>query len=181
MSFAGVLDQNWTVSQQRLLALEGTDTEARVTGTFDSQGGVSALRVGVARRLSPSLAVGASVGTYMGNVTRRFTRSFDSLEVETSVPDFQTGGAWDYSGLTASLGATMDVPGVARVSASWSLGGSLEASPSSGTEGRGLSMGMPSEYRLGGTALLSDQLSLSAGLLFLLLCTPVLIAEASAS
>jgi hypothetical protein len=166
VSFAGVLDQNWSASQQRLLTLEGSGTQARVTDSFESEGGVSALRVGVARRLAPSLAVGASVGTYLGNVERRFTRSFDSLEVETTVPEFRTGGAWDYTGFIASLGATVDLPQVARISASYSFGGDLRASPTSATDGAGITLGMPSEFRLGGSALLSDQLALSAGIFY---------------
>jgi hypothetical protein len=163
LSFSGVLDQNWSVSQERVLTLEGSGTEARVTDLFDSEGGVSTLRLGVARRIAPSLAVGASVGTYIGNVTRRFARSFDSLEVETSVPAFQTGGVWDYSGFVASVGSTVDLSSVGRVSASISLGGDLKASPTSDSDGSGVTIGMPTEFRVGGSALLSEQFSLTAG------------------
>lgn len=167
LAFNGVMDQTWTVTQERLLTLEGAaGTQARVTDTFESDGGVSALRLGLARRLSPQLAVGATVGTYMGSLTRRFTRSFDSLEVETGVPDFQIGGFWDYSGFIASVGATVDLGSVARVSGSWSLGGELEADPSTDTDGGSLAVSMPSELRFGGSALLSDRLNLSAGILF---------------
>lgn len=166
LSFTGVMDQSWSASQQRLLTLEGTGTQARVTDSFSSDGGVSALRLGVARRLSPALSVGLTAGTYLGNVTRRFTRSFDSLEVETAVPDFVIGGAWDYSGFLASAGVAADLGEVARVSASWSLGGDLKASPTAATEGAALTLSMPSEYRLGGTAILSERLLLTAGALF---------------
>jgi hypothetical protein len=166
LAFTGVLDQTWNVSQERLLTLEGTGTQARVTDSFESRGGVSALRLGLARRVSPRLAVGATVGTYLGNVTRVFTRSFDSLEVETDVPDYRIGGAWDYSGFTATVGAALDVVGVARVAGSVSLGGNLEASPTSDTDGSGLTVGMPSELRLGGTALLSERLRLNAGVVY---------------
>lgn len=166
LSFSGVMDQTWNVSQERLLTLEGSGTQARVTDLFESEGGVSALRLGVARRLSPRLAVGANVGTYMGTVTRRFTRSFDSLEVETSVPDYQIGGLWEYSGFIASLGATLELGGVARVSGSFSTGGDLQADPSDDTDGGSLAVNMPSEFRAGASALLSEELNLSAGLVY---------------
>lgn len=166
LSFSGVMDQTWNVSQERLLTLEGSGTQARVTDLFESEGGISALRLGLARRLSPQLAVGANVGTYMGTVTRRFTRSFDSLEVETSVPDYQIGGFWEYSGFIASLGATLDLGGVARVSGSYALGGDLQADPSDDTEGGPLTVNMPSEFRVGASALLSEELNLSAGVVY---------------
>lgn len=166
LAFNGIMDQTWAASQERLLTLEGTGTQARVTDTFDSRGGVSSLRVGVARRLSPQLSLGLTAGTYLGSVTRRFNRSFDSLEVETDVPDFLIGGAWDYSGFVASAGATADLGEVARISASYTMGGDLKASPAEGTEGSGLSLAMPAEYRVGGTALLSDRLRLNAGVMY---------------
>lgn len=166
LAFAGVLDQTWTASQERVLTLEGgPGTQARVTDTFESKGGVSALRLGLARRLSPQFAVGATVGTYMGSLTRQFTRSFDSLEVETSVPDYEIGGFWEYSGFIASLGATAELGGIARVSGSYSLGGELSADPTSDTDGGALAVSMPSEFRIGASAMLSDRLNLSAGVL----------------
>lgn len=164
VSLSGVMDQNWEASEERLLTLEGSGTQARVTDRFVSEGGVSTLRLGVARRLSPTLSVGVNVGTYMGDLTRRFARTFDSLEVETSVPPFQIGGNWDYSGFTAVAGAALDVPGIARISGSYTLGGDLKANPTAGTDGSGLTLPMPAQYRVGGTAILSDRLFLNLGL-----------------
>ena len=166
LSFTGVLDQNWSVSQEQLLTLEGSGAQARVTDSFNSSGGVSALRIGLARRLSPALSLGVTAGTYLGNVTRRFSRSFDSLEVETDVPDFVIGGAWDYSGFIATAGASVDVGQIARISASYSLGGDLKASPTDATDGAALTMSLPGEYRVGGTALLSERLMISVGALY---------------
>ena len=165
LSFAGVMDQNWTTTQERLVILEGGDgSQARVTDRFESEGGVSSIRVGLARRISPSLVVGATVGRYIGSVDRRFARTFDSLEVETRVPPYQVGGSWSYGGVVASLGTTFEVSGVARLSAAYTLGGDLDASPVGDTEGAALAMDVPSEFRVGGTVLLASDLILNGGL-----------------
>ena len=101
-TFAGVLDQRWRTEVQRVLDLG--EEVARVTDRFRSEGGVAAARLGLARRVSPSLALGITVGTYTGDVTRTFTRRFDSLAIERNVPLFATGGLWGYSGPTLGLG-----------------------------------------------------------------------------
>ncbi|MEJ2540624.1 MAG: hypothetical protein P8188_11745 [Gemmatimonadota bacterium] len=108
-SFTGVLDQNWEVSEERILNVGPVGSETRVTDRFASDGGVSALRFGVARRITPNIAVGVNAGTYLGDVTRRFN-------------------------------------------------------PTDGTDGAGVSLDMPFEYRVGGTAILSPALYVNAGL-----------------
>lgn len=164
VGFGSVLDQRWQIEREQTLVLAGTGTEARVTDQFLSDGGVSAVRLGIARRITPSLALGFQVGTHLGDLTRRFTRTFDSLEVETSVPPYQIGGFWRYSGLTASLGAAVDVGSVARISASYIWSDDLEAEASDDTDGGDGSFAMPGEFRVGGTASLAPTLALSAGL-----------------
>ena len=79
------------------------------------------------------------------------------------MPPFTTDGDFAYSGFTASAGVTADLGEVARISSAISFGGDLEAKPSEDTEGAGNTVPMPLELRLGGTALLSPQLSLMAG------------------
>ncbi|MDT8342150.1 MAG: hypothetical protein RQ751_11620 [Longimicrobiales bacterium] len=166
LSFTGVLDQTWRTSEERLLTLEGSGTQARVTDFFQSEGGVSALQVGYARRISPRLAVGVTAGSYIGTLTRTFRRSFDSLEVETDVPDFVVGGTWNYEGFFGTVGATWEVSDIARLSGSFSLGGELEGDPTESTDGARLLVQMPNEYRVGGTVLLAEGLNLSAGVLY---------------
>jgi hypothetical protein len=164
VGFGSVLDQRWELERQQTLVLAGTGTEARVTDVFESDGGVSAIRLGVARRVAPSLALGVQVGSHLGDLTRRFTRTFDSLEVETSVPPYQIGGFWRYRGLTATVGAQVDIGSVARVAASYTWSADLEAEASDDTDAGDGTFGMPSEVRLGGTATLAPRVSLSAGL-----------------
>lgn len=164
LSFGSVLDQGFRVANSSTISLEGTGSQAKVTDEFFSEGGISALRFGFARRINQTFAVGGTVGTYTGDVTRTFTRSFDSLLVETSVPDFTVGGQWRYSGLVSSLGASADLGGIVRVAGSVNFGGTLDAKPTDDTDGAATSFAMPTEMRMGASALLSDRLSLNLGL-----------------
>lgn len=163
IGFGSVLDQRWRLERRQTLVLAGTGTEARVTDEFFSDGGVSAIRLGIARRIAPSLAVGVQVGNHVGDLTRRFTRTFDSLEVETSVPPYQIGGFWRYSGLTATFGAAVDVGSVGRIAASYTWSEDLEAEASEDTDGGSGTYAMPAEFRVGGSAALSPSLGVSAG------------------
>lgn len=164
VSISGILDQSFRIDREQTITLEGTNTEARVTDSFASDGGVSVLRVGIARRVGSAVSVGVTAGTYIGNVNRRFSRRFDSLEVETEVPPFLSEADFAYSGFTAAAGVTADLGEIARLSGAVSFGGDLEASPSDDTEGTGNTIPMPLELRLGGTVLLSPELALMAGL-----------------
>ncbi len=164
LAFGSVLDQGFSVVSSSTISLEGTGSQAKVTDDFFSVGGISALRFGYARRINPTLSVGGTVGTYTGDLSQSFTRSFDSLLVETSVPDFTVGGRWRYSGLVSSLGASADLGGVVRVAGSVNFGGTLDAKPTEDTDGGPNSFSMPTELRVGGSALLSERLSFNLGL-----------------
>lgn len=163
VGFGSVLDQRWQLRRTQTLVLEGTGTEARVTDVFLSDGGVSAVRVGFARRIAPSLAVGLQVGSHVGDVTRRFTRTFDSLEIETQVPPYEIGGFWRYSGLTATAGVAVDISDIVRVAGSYTWSADLEAEASDDTDGGSGTFGMPNEARVGGTAVLAPLFSATAG------------------
>lgn len=162
-SFIGVMDQNWEVAEERLLTVGESGTQGRVTDRFASDGGVSSLRFGLAKRLTPNLSVGLNAGTYLGDVTRRFARSFDSIPADQELPDFQVGGNWDYSGAVAAVGSVLEFPGVGRLAGSLTWGGEIRATPTSGTDGEGITLDMPFEYRVGGTAILSQALFVNAG------------------
>lgn len=155
-------DQRFEVRRERVIDLD-VET-ARVTDIFTSDGGVSVFQVGFARRILPSLAVGATVGTYVGSVTRRFVRVFDSVSVETDVPDFQIGGLWNYSGPVATLGASWDLEDALRVAGSVTVSGSLDADADEGTVGAGGEFDVPVQYRLGASGLLAPGLTAQVGL-----------------
>jgi hypothetical protein len=161
LGFGGVLDQRWRLEREQ--PFPGGGATARVTDTFTSDGGVSAVRVGVARRVGPALALGVQVGRHVGEVTRIFTRRFDSLEAGVSVPSYQLGGAWSYGGLTATVGAAVDLGSAARVSGSYTVSGDLDAEASEDTAGEGSTFDMPAELRVGASARLAPELSVVAG------------------
>jgi hypothetical protein len=164
LSYGGVLDQRWQVNREHLLPLAGTN--ARVTDRFVSDGGISALRLGFARPMSPNLALGASVGLYTGDLTRNLTRSFDSIEAGVDVSASQIGGFWNYSGLTATVGAALVVAEVLRFSGNVTWSGDVEADPSDDTTGEGATFDFPVELRLGGSGVLTPGMTAVVGLTY---------------
>lgn len=163
LTFGSVLDQRWNARESKLITLEGTSSQARVTDSFVSDGGISAVRLGLARRVGSRLAVAVQVGRNLGDISRVFSRSFDSLEVETAVPSFQTGGQWKYRGWTGGVGAGVELGGIARVAASWNWSGEVEAQPTADTDGALRSYSFPSELHVGASAVLASGLTAAAG------------------
>jgi len=164
VSFGSVFDQRWDVEVER--QIDTGAGSARVTDRFLSDGGVSALRVGLARRVSRSLAVGVSVGRHLGVVDRAFTRRFDSLSTTGAVPDFTQSGSWEFSGTTVDLGAHFDFAELVRLAASLTWSGTLSAEREQGADGDGADFDLPVHLRLGGTAILSPSLSLVLGVTY---------------
>ncbi|RMH18013.1 MAG: hypothetical protein D6701_06845 [Gemmatimonadetes bacterium] len=160
LSVAGVLDQRWRVTREGVESVGGT--LVRTTDQFNSDGGVSAVRLGYARRLSPRFGIATSFGLYLGSVRRSFQRTFDTTGVADPIAPFQSGGQWRYSGPTLSAGAVWDPLDELRVAGSLTWSGTLDADPTDATEGPGSSFDMPFEVRLGASALLATGLSLQA-------------------
>lgn len=165
VTYGSFLDQRWNFERDREVAL-GTGGTTGVTDRFVSEGGISAIRVGFAHRVSGALGVGAAVGGYTGNVLRRFSRSFDSLGVNVPVDAFQTGGRWAYSGMVADLGLVLDVEGVFRAAATASWSSDLEASPDSTTEGTVKSYDLPLQLRAGMSGALAPGLAASVSVAY---------------
>lgn len=160
LTFGGFLDQRWTFQRDSKLDIGGGATTA-VTDHFVSDGGIAALRLGFARRLSRGVGVGASLGSYTGNVHRLFTRTFDSLGVNVPIVPFQRGGRWGYSGVLADASVAFDVADIVRaaVTAEWSS--KLTARPDSSTEGARKSYDLPLQLRAGLSARLAPGLTLA--------------------
>jgi hypothetical protein len=164
LTFGSVLDQRWNASESKLITLEGTSAQARVTDRFVSDGGISAVRLGLARRLTSELSVAVHAGRYAGDISRIFTRSFDSLEVETGIPNFQNGGQWKYRGWTAGFGVGWEIAGIARLAGAWNWAGEVEARPTESTDGSPRGYAFPTELHLGGSAVLASGLVAAAGI-----------------
>jgi hypothetical protein len=160
LTYGGVLDQRWQVTREHLLPIGASS--ARVTDRFVSDGGISALRLGFARRFA-SLSTGASFGVYTGDLTRNLTRTFDSLEVGVDASQAQIGGFWNYSGLTATFGTALDLANVVHLSANVTWSGEVEADPSDDTSGSGATFDFPRELRAGGSGVLMPGLIATVG------------------
>ena len=161
-----VFEQRWTAVTQGTVDVSGESIP--ITDTFRSDGGVSALRVGFARRLSTTFAVGASAGLYRSHVDRTFNRSFDreldSLEVATQIAPYGDAGRWTYSGPVASVNASWDPMDVVQLGASLGWSGTISGEPVGITEGGTIEVSAPLEIRVAATTILSPALSLTAGL-----------------
>jgi hypothetical protein len=163
LTYGSVLDQRWETSREQRLPLG--DGLARVTDRFFSDGGIAALRLGFAGRIAPSLAVGGSIGRYTGELTRNLTRTFDSVDVNLDISQTQAGGFWNYSGVTATVGATVDVSQVLRVAANLTWSGDVDADPSEDTSGSGATFDFPVELRVGVSGALTPALVANVGVM----------------
>ena len=157
-----VFDQRWNADTQGVANVAGE--QVPTTDRFTSDGGMSAMLVGFAQRVGPSLALGASIGLYRGQVTRIFTRSFDSLTVSNPITPFVEGGKWTYSGPLALANISWEPSTLIQVGATIGWSGTINAQPTEETEGAGLDIDAPLEIRLASTVLLSPALSLTAGI-----------------
>lgn len=162
LSFGGVFDQRWAVTQNSEAVIGGQNVAAE--DRFVSDGGVSALRVGWVQRLSTDFGIGVSIGTYTGQVTRTFTRTFDTLAVANPITPFTERGRWQFSGPLATVSGVWDPLDIVRVAATVAWSGDLKAEPVDMTEGVARKFNMPLQVRLGASALLSPGLSIHAGL-----------------
>ncbi|GMR13034.1 MAG: hypothetical protein BMS9Abin29_1231 [Gemmatimonadota bacterium] len=161
LTFGGVFDQRWAVTQNSEAVIGGRNVPAE--DRFVSDGGVSALRVGWVQRLTADFGVGVSVGTYTGQVTRTFTRSFDTLAVANPITDFTEQGRWQFSGPLATVSGVWDPLDVVRVAATIAWSGDLKAEPVDITKGVARTFDMPLQVRIGASGLLRPGLSLHAG------------------
>ena len=159
--FSGFLDQEWEIVSERVLTVSGAPVKA--TDTYRSTGGIGQVRIGVARRVLPPLAIGLSLGTYTGTVERAFERVLDADDVGPDVEPFVVEGRWHASGTTAALGAAWDPSPFLHLAGSASWSGDLELTPSGGTVEQRGSYQMPFELRLGGTFTLAGDLGLALG------------------
>lgn len=161
LTFASFLDQTWRVETERTVQF-GTET-VPVTDEFSSEGGMSALRLGWAQGVLETLDVAVSVGTYLGDVRRDFTRSFGTEAADVPIDPFREAGKWRYTGPTVVVGATWDVSDLLRVAGSLNWSGHVSAKAVEGTEAPSRDIDIPTEYRVGASASLVPQLAVNAG------------------
>lgn len=163
LSFSGVFSQEWNVEVDRILEFAGDQVEA--VDRFEGRGGVSAARIGVARRLAENrVSVGVSFGSHLGSVERRFSRELNPDDVGPEVEPFEEEGIWRSGGLTAAVGAHWDVTPLIRLGGSVTWSEELHLDPTADTEGGEQRIPMPLELRGGVFATLTPGLGLAASI-----------------
>ncbi len=161
LSLSSVFDQRWQVQEESTSNLGGRAVPT--TDIFESDGGVAAVRVGYARRFSPSLGIGATVGLYTGSVTRTLERTFEEAGGATPITPFRSSGKWRYGGPLASVGAAWDPVAGVRIAASIHWSGTLKANATDDFDVADADFDIPIEFKVGGSALLRDGLVVSLG------------------
>ncbi|HLM66545.1 MAG TPA: hypothetical protein VK358_03415, partial [Longimicrobium sp.] len=108
LGYAGVLDNNWSVSSTDSMFLAGELRE--VNDVFVSEGGAARLRVGGGYRLLPRVDVGVGLDVYTGsareNAGRVITGLVDPARLETNYKwrgvGFSAGARWRGNALSVS-------------------------------------------------------------------------------
>ena len=129
LSYNAVLDQSYSVIAEGEEIL-GSDT-ADVRDVVETVGGIGQLRLGFARQVSRSLALGASIGLYTGNLDRGISRTYPDSTLQFR--PFETHSRWSYSGPQASVGVRWDPMADLRVGGSVTWSGALKANPEEGS------------------------------------------------
>jgi hypothetical protein len=161
LSLSGALSQEWDVEVERILDFAGDPV--RAVDRFQGRGGISAARIGVARRIvEDRISVGVQAGSHLGSVERRFSRELEPEDVGPEVEPFQEVGLWRSRGLTAAAGAHWDVTPLIRLGASVTWSDDLLLEPTDGTGGGEVRVPMPLELRAGVFATLTPGLGLAA-------------------
>lgn len=162
LTFGSVLDQRYEGARTTTVELEEGPVD--ITDAFTSRGGVSEVRVGLARALGNRVQVGLNVGRYTGSTLRALVRSLEGVSSEGTVAPFQEGGVWGYSGTSVTGGASVRLGSVARLAGSVTWSSDLVAEASDTTAGADRTFDLPLQMRVGGAALLAPGLMLSASL-----------------
>lgn len=160
LTFGSVLDQRYEGERSTVVDLE--DGPVAVTDRFRSFGGVSEVRLGLARVLGRGVEVGLSAGRFTGSTRRALVRSLEEISVEGTVSDYTEERSWDYSGTTVTAGAGVRIGTVARVAGSVTWSSDLSADADSAGTDR--TYDMPLRLRVGGSALLAPGLMVTASL-----------------
>lgn len=154
VGLGGYLDQNWAVQRLDTL-LVGTDS-TEVQDRFTSVGGVSRARIGAGYRVAEQLSVAVGFDVYTGGVERAFGRRFAG-DVEPGCCTTE----WNYSGLGFLAGADWRPSEAARLSASVSRGGTLNARTDDSLS-VDRSFELPMTLMAGGSARVANDLLLGA-------------------
>ena len=159
-------DQNWSVESRDSIDIGGGSVG--LTDTFLSDGAVSVVQAGWARRWSDSFAFGATIGVYRGGLQRSFVREFDemmadSVALENPIESFGSNGRWNHGGPLATLNMAWDPSAALQVGATLAWGGTLKVNPAEGATSVGREVSVPLELKVSTSAVLTSSLTVNAG------------------
>ena len=111
------------------------------------------------------LSVAATLGFHTGTQVRSFSRSIGIVEDEEQETGdrFRERGRWEMTGTTFGLGAMWDFRDFLRVSGSFTWSGDLRANPVGQTEGGEARFELPTEFRIGASAMLTPVVAATLG------------------
>ncbi len=157
-------DQNSSAAVKDTLDLMGSDIP--ITDQSDLLGGLSALRMGWAQRISSKIAIGASAGVYTGSVERKVVRSFDvdSLPLVGPIQEFSDKKAWTYSGPLVSLNVSWNPHSSLQLGTALQWSGNINLSPIGTSKVEKQTIKAPLEVKMGGSWILDPGISLNVGL-----------------
>ncbi len=163
LSYGGLLEQNWKA--ERSLRLVQEQDSIDVADTYESDGSVGAARVGFARALGGGFSVAANLGFHTGTQVRSFSRTIGVVEEDDEVSGdrFRERGRWEMTGATFGLGAMWDFRDFLRISGSLTWSGDLQATPVGQTEGGEARFELPTEFRVGASAMLTPVVAATLG------------------
>jgi hypothetical protein len=163
LSYGGLLEQNWKA--ERTLRLVQEQDSIDVADTYESDGSVGAARIGFARALAGGFSVAANLGFHTGTQVRSFSRTIGVFEEDDEVSGdrFRERGRWEMTGTTFGLGAMWDFRDFLRISGSLTWSGDLRATPVGQTEGGEARFELPTEFRVGASAMLTPVVAATLG------------------
>ena len=165
LSYGGLLEQAWKA--ERTVRLAQAQDSIDVADSYELDGSVGAARLGFARVLDGGISVAATIGAHTGTQVRSFSRTIGIIEGEEQEQEpsdrFRQRGRWEMTGMTFGLGATWDFQDFLRVSGSFTWSGDLRATPVGATEGDVASFDLPTEFRIGASAMLTPVIAATIG------------------
>ena len=160
-TYSGVLDQRWRMEDERQLPLAGESVT--VVDEFVTDGGLSVVDLGWAQRIGERFAVGGMIGFHTGGLRRQLTRTFDATELGTTVDPFSLVGSWKIGGPALTVSARWEPSEIVRVGLGVEWAGTLDITPTEGTNLGAQTAKIPTKFRLGASGRLSPALSLVGG------------------
>ncbi len=160
VSLSSFLDQHY--KSQRSLELDLRGEKSEVTDLFEQDGSIGSLNFGYSRPIGTNAALGFSFGRYTGSILRQLERDFSTLSFPGALESYQTSSRWTYSGTSLTGGMAANLGTVARVAASVTWSGDLNATASDDTRSMDRNFSLPMQYRLGTSIVLAPGFMITA-------------------